>query len=127
MTTKHLDARGKGEYTYDYSNDILLFKIKGRDYHKSIDFGNLVADIDKEGYVTGLRIFDASKVFRLSKLALNNLNQFEFATKVENKVVTIQLRFTLLVRNKPTIKQGQDFIREALDSNIRDSEVVCTV
>ena len=127
MKNKHLDARGKGEYTYDYINDIMLFKIRDRDYLKSIDFGILVVDIDTKGFVTGLRIFDASKVFKLSKLALKNIKQFEFNSKVENKVLTIQLRFMSVLRNKPVIKHGQDFIREALQSEIKDSEVVCTI
>ena len=46
MNGRHLAAEGKGEYTYDYLNDILLFKIKDRDYLKSLDFDNLIVDID---------------------------------------------------------------------------------
>ncbi len=127
MESKHLDARGKGEYSYDYRNDIMLFKIKNRDYAMSIEFENLIVDIDTQGFITGLRIFDASQLFKLSKLALMNVKIFEFNTKVENKVITIQLRFTSVVRNKPLIKHGQDIIRETSSSQIRDSEVLCTV
>lgn len=127
MECKHLDARGKGEYTYDYRNDILLFKIKDRYYSMSIEFENLIVDIDKEGYITGLRIFDAAQVFRLSKLALNNVKRFEFNTKVEDKVITIQLRFMSVLRNMPVIKHGQDIVREVSDSHIKNSEVLCTV
>lgn len=127
MESRHLDARGKGEYTYDFRNDILLFKIKDRDYAMSIEFENLIVDIDKEGFITGLRIFDASQVFRLTKLALNNVKRFEFNTKVENKIITIQLRFISVLRNRPVIKHGQDIIREASDSHIRNSEVLCTI
>ncbi len=127
MESRHLDARGKGEYTYDFRNDILLFKIKNRDYAMSIEFESLIVDIDTKGYITGLRIFDASQVFKLTKLALNNVKIFEFNAKVEDKVITIQLRFTSVLRNKPVIKHGQDIIREASDSHIRNSEVLCTV
>lgn len=127
MKNKHLDGRGKGEYNYDYRNDILLFKIKDRNYLKSMDFGNIIVDIDEEGFVTGLRIFDASEMFKLSKVAVAKIKQFEFNSKVEDKVITIQLRFTSILRNKPIIKQGQDFVREALDSQIKDSEVLCTI
>ena len=122
---KQLNAKGKGEYSYDYRNDILLFKIKGRDYLKSIEFDNIVIDIDTEGYITGIRIIDASKVLKLSKLALAKISNFEFSAKVESKVVTIQLRFKSLMRNKPVISHSQDFIREA--AGIKDSEVLCTV
>lgn len=127
MESKNLDARGKGEYLYDYRNDILLFKIKNRDYAMSIEFENLVVDIDKEGFITGLRVFDASQIFKLSKLALSNVKGFEFNSKVEDKVITIQLRFTSVLRNKPVIKHGQDIVREASDSHIKNSEVLCTV
>ena len=132
MESKHLDARGKGEYTYDYRNDTLLFKIKNREYNMSIEFENLVVDIDKEGFITGLRIFDASQLFKLSKIALNKVRSFEFNTKVETgdkkeKVITIQLRFVPMLRNKPMIKQGQNIVRESFSSQIKNSEVLCTV
>ena len=126
MKMRHLNAPGKGEYHYDYRNDILLFKIKDRNYKISIDFGNLIVDVDEEGFITGLRIFDASRVFKLPKLALNNLRSFEFHTKVEEKVISIQLRFNCILRNS-IIKQGQDFVREAVDSQIKNSEVLCTI
>lgn len=127
MTKKYLDAREKGEYTYDYANDILLFKTKDRDYAKSLDLGNLIVDIDTEGFITGLRLFDASKILKLSKITLNNLKQFEFNADVEDKIITVQLRFTCVIRNAQKIVQGQDFIREATSTSIQNSEVVCTV
>ncbi|MBS3147394.1 DUF2283 domain-containing protein [Candidatus Woesearchaeota archaeon] len=127
MMDRHLDATGKGEINYDYANDILLFKVKDRDYLKSIDFDDFVVDIDKEGYITGLRVFDASKLFRLSKLSLKNIKQFDFNAKIEEKVITIQFYFTSVMRNKPSIRHGQDLVREAADARINNSEVVCTV
>ena len=127
MKKRHLDAKGKGEYDYDYKNDLLSFKIKNREYLKSFDFGNLIVDIDKDGFITGLRIFDASKIFNISKLALKNVKQFEFNTSFEDRIIKIQLRFVPVLRNKPLIKQGQDFEREALHSKIEDSKVVCTI
>ena len=127
MNGRHLAAEGKGEYTYDYLNDILLFKIKNRDYLKSLDFDNLIVDIDKEGFITGMRIFDASEIFNIPKLALKNIKFFKFNARVEDKKVTIQLEFIPVLRNKPLIKQGQNLIREAIGSEVRNSEVVCTV
>lgn len=127
MKGKHLNAKGLGIYNYDYENDLLLFKIKEREYTRSLDFGNLIVDIDKEGFITGLRIFDASEVFRMDKIALKKVKQFEFHTRVEDKVIEIQLRFTAMLRNKAIIKQGQDFVRESLESDIKDGEVLCTV
>ena len=107
MANRHLDARGKGEYFYD--------------------FDNLVIDFDKEDYMTGMRVFDASKIFKLTKLQLKSISQFEFNASCEDNVISIQLRFAFRLRNKQTVVQGQDFIREAIDANINNSEVQCTV
>ena len=126
MEKRHLEAKGQGQYSYDFNNDILLFKTKDRDYAKSLEFENMVIDVDTEGFITGLRLFDASKVFNMDKVVLNNVKGFELNSRVENKVITIQLRFTAEMRNKQIIKQGQDFVREALKSNINDSEFVCS-
>jgi len=126
MKNNFLNAVGKGEYSYDFKEDILFFKIRNRDYKMSLDFDNIVIDVDKEGFITGLRVFDASKVFRLPKVALNSIKEFEFNTKVSGKVITVQLRFMSMLRNKRIIQQGQDFVRDA-DTNIKDSEVKCTI
>src|SRR3989344_3253080 len=121
MKIRHLDARGKGEHTYDYNNDILLFKVKNRNYLKSIDFDNIIIDLDEEGYITGMRIMDASKILKLSKFDLKNIKNFTFEGTIEDKTVAVQLRFDYERRNKILAHHGQDFIREALDSKIRDS------
>jgi uncharacterized protein YuzE len=127
MSEKHLDAKGKGEQIYDYDNDILLFKVKEREYSKSIDFDNFVVDIDTEGYIIGMRVFDASKIFNIDKYGLRNLKGFEFNSKIEDQVITIQLKFTYMLRNKQIAVQGENFTREALNSKINDSEVLCSV
>ncbi|MBS3176047.1 DUF2283 domain-containing protein [Candidatus Woesearchaeota archaeon] len=122
---KHLE--GKGEFLYDYNNDIPLFKTKKRNYLKSLDFDDLIVDIDEQGFITGLQVFDASKVFNLSKMALKHIKEFVMHTKVENKVINIQLHFTSTLRNKPIITHGQNFTRESLDLHLKDAEVRCSV
>jgi hypothetical protein len=121
---RELSAVGKGEYVYDYDNDILLFKVKDRDYLKSIDFGNLIVDIDKEGFATGLRVFDASLVFDLEKHALKSVKSFSFIATSESGLVSIKLKFVVISRNKQ-ISCGQDFVREA--TGLEDSCVTSTV
>jgi len=126
MTRKHLNARGKGEYSYDYSNDILFFKTKDRDYAKSLDFGNLIADIDTRGFITGLRIFDASKILKIPRISLRNLRNPEFNIEVDGKIITFKLRFSCEIKNKE-VMIGQDFVRESMNEHIQNSEVICTV
>lgn len=127
MNPKHLDGRRKGEYSYDYEFDILLFKAKDRDYAKSVDFENLTVDIDTEGFVMGIRIFDASTIFGLSKIALSSIKNFELTTKVEEGVINLQLKFKTVLRNKAITTHGHNFVREALGSHIQDSESTLSI
>ena len=63
--------RGKGEVDYDFKHDILFFKIKDRRYAKSIELlDSIVADVDKDGFLVGIQIFDASKFLKLDKKEL---------------------------------------------------------
>jgi uncharacterized protein YuzE len=126
MKPKHLDAKGKGEYNYDYVNDIAVFRVKDREYHKSVDFDNFVIDFDKDGYIIGMRIFDASKIFRISKYSMRNLPTWELNARVEDKIVSIRLNFNYILRNKQIARQGENFVREAIHANIVDSHMDCT-
>jgi len=124
---KMLDAKGKGEYIYDYKNDMMIFKIKDRDYAQSLEFENLVVDIDTEGYITGLRVFDATKVFNFSKLALHSINNFEFNAEIEDNIINIRLSFIANLRNKPITMGSQNFNRQIVDLTMADSQVLATV
>ncbi len=121
---KELNAKGKGEADYDYKNDTLFFKIKNRTYLKSLDFGDVVVDIDKEGFITGVQIFDASQLFGVPKDSLLKVRKWEFNAKVENNIVTVNLTFEVLKRNKVLVKQNIE--REA-EAPLKDSKVLCTI
>lgn len=123
---KYLDARGKGEVDYDYKEDTLFFKIKNREYKKSLDYGNFVLDIDKEGFITGIQLFNASKLFKIDKNALLKVKHWEFNTKVENKIITVQLTFEAVKRNKVIVEKGHNLERETT-ARLQDSEAMCTI
>lgn len=124
MKKRHLDAKGLGEYTYDYDNDILLFRIKDRNYLKSAEFDNFTVDIDDQGFITGIRVFDASKVFRLDKVALKQLQDFDFHAEIDDGMIRVELKFITLHRNKE-IRQGENFT-VPFRSQTDDSVVSCT-
>lgn len=121
MELKHLNAKGEGESDYDYLNDILFFKIKEREYFKSIEFEDIILDLDKEGFITGIQIFDASSLFKLSKENLISINKWAFEIKTENNIINIQLMFKILVRNK-LIERGQSIIRKS-PLILKDSDI----
>lgn len=114
-----------GEVDYDPENDILFFKLKGREYSKSIELDDLVVDLDQEGLVSGLQIFDAGQQFNLDVGALQNIHHWNFHVKVENKVITIQLTFEL-EKDDRIVERGQNVIRESA-LLARDSEVRCAM
>ena len=126
MTDKHLDARGKGMVDYDYKDDTLFFKIKDRHYMKSIDFEDIVLDIDKEGYIIGIQIFGASGFFKLPKLALNNIKYMEFDARAENNIIKLRLLFRCMLRNKEIVQAGENLEREST-SPLQDKTVLCSV
>ena len=95
---RHLEA--EGEMDYDYVNDILFFKIKNREYDFSIEFQNMVIDIDEEKFIVGIQIFDASKFLRMSKVNLREIPKWKFSSKLENNTIEIRLDYQLKVRNK---------------------------
>ena len=125
MEKKQLDARKKGACLYDDEHDILMFKTKGRDYAWSLEYDEFVLDIDTKGFVTGIRIFDATKVFDMTKEALKHVKNFIFKTKIEDKVLRVLLKFTSLREKKP-IEHSYGFERDVREK-INDVEVVCSV
>ena len=129
MAGKHLDGTGKGEFSYDFNNDILMFKIKDRDYKISAEFQNFVADIDTEGFVTGIRVFDASKVFGVDKYTLKSIVKWRFETFVEKGMITIRLSFAGQLRNKevPVENFTQQLTSSLNGYNLTDSSVKCAV
>lgn len=129
MAEKHLDGTGKGEFLYDFNNDILMFKVKGRDYKVSAEFQNFVADIDTEGFVTGVRIFDASKVFGIDKYTLRNIVKWGFKAIVEDGTITIRLTFVGKVRNKevPVENFTQQLTTSLNGFDLTDSSVECAI
>ncbi len=129
MAEKHLDGSGKGEFVYDFNNDILMFKVKDRDYQNSVEFQNFVADIDTEGFVTGIRVFDASYVFGIDKYTLKHIIKWEFKTVVESGMITIRLAFVGQVRNKeiPVENFTQQLTTSLSGYDLTDSSVECAV
>lgn len=129
---KHLDGKGKGEVIYDYKYDTLTFKIKDRNYSQSFEFQNLVVDIDEEGFITGIRVFDASDMLGVDKVLLKDVASWEFNTRMEEKIITINLKFSCRRRNKiiPFFSEKetytQDLVREA-PIKIEDSSVECAI
>ena len=90
----------EGEIDYDYVNDILLFKIKDREYDFSIEFQNMVIDIDNEQFIVGIQIFDASKFLKISREHLEKITKWQFKARLQENEFRIDLYYQVVIRNK---------------------------
>ena len=120
---KHLE--GKGEFDYDYVHDVLFFKVKNRNYDRSIELDRLVVDVDEENFITGIQIFDASEFFGLSKELLRNVSNWHFEASIDENKLEVRLIFQTIYRNK--IIEPRPIFIEELSESLPNSKVVCTV
>jgi hypothetical protein len=79
-------------------------------------------DIDKEDFIVGIQIFDASKFLRLSKTALRNVPKWEFQASVIDNVIEFRLLFQTVYRNK-TIERNPIIMAES-DRDISNSKLM---
>ena len=124
MAMRYLDAKGKGEADYDLMHDVLFFKVKNREYDRSIEIDNIVIDIDKEDFPMGMQMFDASEFLRMPKIALKNVQKWQMEASVEGNKLEVRLLFTASQRNK--IKEITPIIREQLKESLPNSEMILT-
>ena len=116
---------GKGEADYDFKHDILFFKTKDRKYAKSIELlDNIVADVDKEGFLVGIQIFDASEFLNLDKKELLSIPKWAFNANVyDGNKIDIRLTFQIKVRNK--IVEKNPIIAQQISQKLPNSEMFC--
>jgi len=100
MMNKERKLEAEGEMDYDYVNDILIFKVKNREYNFSIEFQNMVIDVDNEQFIVGIQIFDASKFLKIGKEHLKKITKWQFKAKLENNEFRIDLHYQVIVRNR---------------------------
>lgn len=125
MNMQPKTLKGVGKEDYDFANDILFFKVNGREYEKSIELDGMVVDIDKEDFIVGLQIFDASKFLDMPKAALMKINNWQFNASLNDKRLEVRLAFQLVVRNK--IIEKNPIIVENLQVSMPSSEVMVAV
>ena len=120
---KKLEA--EGEMDYDYVNDILFFKVKDREYDFSLEFQNMVIDIDDEKFVVGIQLFDASNFLGISKVNLRKIPKWKFNAKIEGDIIELRLNYELEIRNK--IFEKNPIIIQENRSNLPSPQVVSTI
>ena len=120
----HKKLEGKGEVDYDYEHDILFFKLKGREYTKSIELlDNIVVDVDKEGFLVGIQMLDASEYLNIDKKSLLKIPNWQFTISVHENIIEIRLVFQVKIRNK--IVEKNPIIAQQINQKLPNSEMVC--
>ncbi|MFH0978580.1 MAG: DUF2283 domain-containing protein [Candidatus Woesearchaeota archaeon] len=114
-----------GESDYDYKHDILFLKSKNREYKKSVEMDNITVDIDQEGFVVGIQIFEASKFLNLKKEILMKIPRWEYKAMLSEGKIEIRLLFKIKSRNK--IIEKNPIIKQVITESLPDSESVCIV
>ncbi len=115
--------KGTGEWDYDFKNDILFFKVKGREYLKSIEANNVVLDLDSEEFLTGIQIFEASEFLRVNKLKLREIPNWKFEAKVEDNRIEVRLVFQVKVRNQ--VIEMNPIITQPVGTELPNSMLIC--
>jgi uncharacterized protein YuzE len=120
---RHLEA--EGEMDYDHVNDVLFFKLKDRDYDFSLEFQNMVIDVDKEKFITGIQIFNASEFLGIQKINLRAIPRWQFKSKVNQGVVEIRLFYQVNIRNK--IIEKTPIIIQENTARLPSPQIVSTI
>ena len=113
----------KGEMDYDYLNDILFFKVKDREYSRSLEFENMVIDIDSEDFITGIQIFDASKFLQVDRESLRLVPKWVFRAVIGENKIEVRLNYETQFRNK--IIEKNPIIIQENKQKLPDSMMVC--
>ncbi|MEK6884217.1 MAG: DUF2283 domain-containing protein [Nanoarchaeota archaeon] len=120
---RHLEA--EGEMSYDYANDTLLFKVKDREYDFSLEFQNMVIDVDNKQFIVGIQIFDASKFLGIEKQYLKTIPKWRFKAKIKENIIEIRIFYQINIRNK--IIEKNPIIIQENKSNLPSPQMVMTV
>ncbi|MBS3114882.1 DUF2283 domain-containing protein [Candidatus Woesearchaeota archaeon] len=93
-------------------------------YVKSIELlDNLVVDVDKEGFLTGIQMFDASEYLKIDKKSLLQIPNWQFTINVHENIIEIRLVFQTKIRNK--IVEKNPIISQQINQKLPNSELVC--
>jgi uncharacterized protein YuzE len=122
---KERTLEAEGEMDYDYINDILIFKVKDREYDFSIEFQNMVIDIDKEQFIVGIQIFDASTFLSIPRINLREIPKWQFKARINHGIIELRLFYQLKIRNK--IIERTPIIMQENKPNLPSPQMVCTV
>ena len=91
-------------FEYDYLEDTSFFNTNYRNYKESILFEDLVFDLNDDGKVIGIEIFNTSKLLHTKKAFLNRVKTLRFEVHIDKENIEFSINMDIEIRNKLTQK-----------------------
>ncbi len=88
-----------GKLNYSLKEDILYTRPYNRNYESSVQYGDIIVDLDNDKRVAGIEILDASKVFHINKELLRNIRYGQVETIIKSDKIAIYFMFKIKFRN----------------------------
>jgi uncharacterized protein YuzE len=103
-------------YKYDCEYDRLTIRAKDEyNYENTLELGNgILLDFNINNIPVALDIFDASKLFNVTKLSLKNIKDINMNIIISKEKINVNLKIDMNIHNKLTHK----FINESVINNI---------
>lgn len=111
----------KAKVNYYFEDDIFSGMPLNRDYDSSIQIGGFIFDLDHKGRIVGVEILNASKVFGIPRIFLNNMEGGRIIIEVDEKFIKLSISVKTLVRNSH--KNSVLNVERARPDFIRPSEM----
>jgi uncharacterized protein YuzE len=81
---------------YNLVDDDLFLYHNNIKYESSVDLGNVILDLDAEGSPIGLEILDASKLFKVPKSSLQNIQTVKAEISISSEIIEIKIMISVL-------------------------------
>jgi len=71
------NTKEKAKFLFDSENDFAILKINDKEYSYSNEIGTILIDKSSNGELSGTRVFDATKFFKMTKKKLASIREAE--------------------------------------------------
>ncbi len=88
-------CKGILNWDYDPKRDIAFIYSHDYDYQESIKLKNMTLDLNPQGKVVALEIFNSSKSLEVEKKSLTTPEDFLIEISAENRIITVVASFKL--------------------------------
>jgi uncharacterized protein YuzE len=85
-------------WDYDFETDILFFRDNSLKYHSSIDLGDLMIEMEKNGPM-GVELLNAATHFGISKIQLKTIQNINATIRISETDITATIEIFIKSRN----------------------------